>query len=207
MMSTTSQAQAVRCTPGGSADVVGCRMSLYPMKDQFADQILSSIEKVDTSEIWNETDLFSTLYRGELESVIDATKATFVHAYDQNVHMVSELTFSRGCPGDTEADSYLTEEPKTPNASSREVGDFPVQCKFSFYAFGDDDYMDKIAKIVEMADEKGLNPTSAHYVTTLEGSANDLFDYFEEISRFSRGFIPHFVIQATLSVNSPSLDK
>lgn len=207
MMSTTSQAQAVRCTPGSSADVVGCRMSLYPMKDQFADQILSSIEKVDTSEVWNETDLFSTLYRGELESVIDATKATFVHAYDQNVHMVSELTFSRGCPGDTEADSYLTEEPKTPNASSREVGDFPVQCKFSFYAFGDDDYMDKIAKIVELADEKGLNPTSAHYVTTLEGSANDLFDYFEEMSRFSRGFIPHFVIQATLSVNSPSLDK
>lgn len=206
MMKTNQHsATQTQCAVAGSADVVGCRLSLYPMQDAFASQILSAVKKVDTSEVWNQTDLFSTLYRGELESVLDSSRASFIHAYQENIHMVSECTFSRGCPGDTEADTYLTDTPKTPNQQSKEKGDFPVSCKFSFYAFGDSQYMDKIEQIVQLAEEKGLNPTSAHYVTIIEGTANQLFDYFEEVIRFGRQFIPHFVIQATLSINSPSL--
>ncbi len=45
-------------------DITGCRVSLYPMKDHFAQQILTSIEKTNTSAVWQQTDLFSTLFRG-----------------------------------------------------------------------------------------------------------------------------------------------
>lgn len=196
-----------RCGTAGSADVMGCRMSLYPMQNEYASQILTAIEQVDTSQVWSETDLFSTLYRGELESVVDCTRAMFIHACQSNVHLVSELTFSRGCPGDTEADNYLSSDPKAPNVSAKQKGHFPVSCKFSFYAFGDADYMAKIAEIVKLADERGLQPTSAHYVTLLEGTANQLFDYLEELLRYARQHIPHFVAEVTLSVNSPSLKK
>lgn len=56
-------------------DITGCRISLYPMKDDFASHILRSIKETDTTAVWQQTDLFSTLYRGEAASVIDAAAA------------------------------------------------------------------------------------------------------------------------------------
>ena len=74
-------------------DITGCRISLYPMKDDFASHILRSIKETDTTAVWQQTDLFSTLYRGEAASVIDAAAALFVNAYDPKTHLVGEFTF------------------------------------------------------------------------------------------------------------------
>jgi uncharacterized protein YqgV (UPF0045/DUF77 family) len=158
---------------------------------------------VDTSAVWNQTDLFSTLYRGEQASVVDAVEALFMHSVEPNVHLATELTFSKGCPGDIDADRFLTGEQARPNQQNLPL-DFPVQCKYSFYSFGEKDYMAEIAEIVALASAAGLNPQSAHYVTILEGSATQLFDYFTSALEYAHEHLQHYVLEATISVNSPS---
>ncbi len=56
--------EPIACAVGG-IDITGCRVSLYPMKDHFAQQIVTSIERTDTTAVWQQTDLFSTLFRGK----------------------------------------------------------------------------------------------------------------------------------------------
>ncbi|MFC4651409.1 YkoF family thiamine/hydroxymethylpyrimidine-binding protein [Lactococcus nasutitermitis] len=193
----------MECSTKGNIDITGCRVSLYPMTDNFSEVILGSFDKVDTRAVWSQTDLFSTLYRGEQESVIDATQALFMSAYQSDVHMVTELTFSKGCPGDSDADRYINGKKEKPNQEEL-PDDFPVKCKYSFYSFGEKDYMEEIATIVEMASEMGLNPQSAHYVTLLEGTASQLFVYFERALQYAHEHLNHYVLEATVSVNSPS---
>ena len=95
---------------GASKDITGCRFSLSPMSDDFIDIILSSISKVDTSKIWSKTDRLSTIYRGKRCHVIDALKACFVYSYRKDVHSTMEITLSKGCPGDTDAESHLADD-------------------------------------------------------------------------------------------------
>lgn len=192
------------CNSKGNIDITGCRISLYPMCDDFVTTILSAVDKVDTSFVWSQTDLFSTLYRGEQESVLDAVQGLFMNAYHPEIHMATELTFSKGCPGDVDADRYLTGEKLQPN-SAMLPADFPIHCKYSFYSFGEKDYMEEIGKIVSLADEMGLKPKSAHYVTMLEGTATQLFDYFQAALAYAHEHLDHYVLEATISVNSPSL--
>lgn len=194
----------MQCQSTGNIDITGCRISLYPMCDQFAPQILAAVKSVDTSAVWSHTDLFSTLYRGEQISVVDAIRALFMHAYHADTHLVSELTFSKGCPGDVDADRYLTGQQLQPNLAQLPA-DFPINCKFSFYSFGNDDYMQEIMHIVELANQSGLNPQSAHYITILEGTAQQLFDYFQAALSYAHEHLNHYVLEATISVNSPSL--
>jgi hypothetical protein len=67
--------------------------------------------------------------------------------------------------------------------------------------------MEHIRSVVELAEKRGLQPRSAHYVTMLEGSANALFDYFEELLSYAHAHVPHYVLEATLSVNSHSVKQ
>ncbi|WP_461203215.1 YkoF family thiamine/hydroxymethylpyrimidine-binding protein [Enterococcus sp. N342-3-1-2] len=189
----------------GMIDITGCRVSVYPMKDQFATQILTSIKETDTSAVWKQTDLFSTLYRGEPASVVDAAAALMINAYEPHTHLVGEFTFSKGCPGDHAGDSYLNGQQAKPNdANNIAKGDFLVDCKYSFYAFGENNYMEEIAAIVALAADHGLKPRSAHYVTLLSGTASQLFTYFEAALAYAHAHLSHYVLEATISVNSPS---
>jgi len=175
------------------------------MKDHFAQQILTSIEKTNTSAVWQQTDLFSTLFRGEAPSVLDAAAALFINAYESKTHLVGEFTFSKGCPGDTAGDTFLNGEQAQPNKGKNLAnGDFLVDCKYSFYVFGENHYMEEIATIVQLAETHGLSPRSAHYVTMLTGSASQLFAYFEAALAYAHDHLPHYVLEATVSVNSPS---
>ena len=190
------------------SEITGCRVSLYPMKDGFSPQILRSVEQTETSAVWSQTDLFSTLYRGTAQNVVDAAGALFINAYEGTTHMVGEFTFSKGCPGDTEADSFLSLENTCPNEQAiANKGEFLVHCKFSFYTFGTDEYMSKIAHIVDLAKEMGLQPKSAHYVTIVTGTASQLFTYFERALAYAKANLAHYVLEATVSVNSPSLKE
>jgi hypothetical protein len=189
-------------------DITGCRVSLYPMKDDFATEILQSIAAINTEAVWQQTDLFSTLYRGEAASVVDAAAALFINAYNSAIHMVGEFTFSKGCPGDLAGEAHLTGKHEQPNQQANlEKGDFLVHCKYSFYVFGQENYMEEIAHIVSLAETMGLQPQSAHYVTFLTGTASQLFAYFEEALAYAHEKLPHYVLEGTVSVNSPSLEK
>ncbi len=69
-------------------------------------------------------------------------------------------------------------------------GTFDVDCKYSFYVFGENNYMEEIAAIVQLAETYGLAPRSAHYVTMLTGTANQLFGYFEAALAYAHDHLP-----------------
>jgi uncharacterized protein YqgV (UPF0045/DUF77 family) len=186
---------------GTQKDITGCRFSLSPMCDNFIPLILGAIEKVDTKKIWSATDALSTVYRGKRVHVMDCVKACFAQINDGKTHITMEATVSKGCPGDTDGDSHLAEDDIPLNNSQKK---FDVLCKIAFYPLGVADYIDHIAHIVNTAIDRGLYAESSHYATVLKGDVNDLFDYFDAALTYAEQNISHYVLQITLSVNSPT---
>lgn len=188
------------------SNITGCRFSLYPMTNNFADIILAALEKTDISNVWSETDALSTIYRGKSEYVVDAVEALFINAYREEIHMTMEGLISKGCPGDSSGDVKMGIEGKSPNQELIKDKHFPALCKFSLYPMGNDNYMKEIYDIVDRAKDKGLNPKSIHYATRLEGDIQDIFDYFNEITKYLEDRISHYIIHFTISVNSPTVE-
>ena len=143
---------------GTELPIAGCRFTLYPMSDKYIEIILGSLEKTDTSAVWSETDALSTVYRGKLPYVADAVQALFLNAYRPGVHMALEGQFSKGCPGDVSGDSKLTYEGEAPNHAIVEAATQPCLCKLALYPMGVGDYIDDIARVWRMAEDRGLNP-------------------------------------------------
>ena len=189
---------------GTNLDISGCRFSLYPMTDNFVSVILGSLEKTDTSAVWSQSDALSTVYRGKLPYVADAVRALFINAWQPEVHMALEGQFSKGCPGDTDGDSLLDREGEAPNRAKIQDRHFPVLCKLALYPMGTGDYIDEIAKVWRMAEAEGLNPKTIHYATRIEGDVQKVFDYLEEVCRLMEQSVPHYILDFTLSVNSPT---
>lgn len=189
---------------GASKEVTGCRFSLAPMSDKYIDIILGALDKVDTSKVWKDTDKLSTIYRGKKNHVLDSVKACFMHSYKEGIHMTMEGTISRGCPGDTDADSLLAEDDILMNESKLKNMNFEVDCKISLYPMGVSNYMEYIANVVNNAIDRGIYVKSAHYVTILRGYIHELFKFFEDTMEYCSEELSHYVMQFTLSVNSPT---
>ncbi|MCL1990479.1 MAG: Ykof family thiamine-binding protein [Defluviitaleaceae bacterium] len=186
---------------GTNKDITGCRFSLSVMRDDYVRHILSALKQVDTRHVWSHTDALSTTYRGHKFNVVNAVKELFIAANDGKTHMTLEATFTKGCPGDTEADIPLALSPKEKEVQEKK---FDVLCKFSFYPMGSNDYMDQIAYVVNLAIDRNLYVGPSHYATELKGDVQDLFAYFNDIINYADEHIDHFIYQVTLSVNSPS---
>jgi uncharacterized protein YqgV (UPF0045/DUF77 family) len=186
---------------GATREITGCRFSISAMSDDFVSMILGSIKNVDTKKVWTTTDALSTIYRGKRIHVLDCVKSCFANVNDGKTHITTEATFSKGCPGDTDDECYLSEDDILLNKSSKK---FEVLSKIAFYPLGITNYMDHIAYVVRLAMEKGLYQESSHYATMLKGDINDLFDYFNLALEYAEKNISHYVLQATLSVNSPT---
>ena len=193
-------------TCGASKDITGCRFSISPMTDRYVEVILGALKKVDASKVWSNTERLSTLYRGKREHVMDAVKACFVHAWQKDIHMTMEMTFSKGCPGDTDAESYLSEDSVLVNEPLTADIHFPVDCKISLYPMGVSNYMEYIANIVNNAVDRGIYARSSHYVTVLSGDVHELFDYFAWVNEYCANELSHYVFEVTLSVNSPTAE-
>lgn len=193
----------------GAIDITGCRFSLYPMSDRFVEIILNSIQRLQLEHVWHQTDHLSSVFRGRPEHVIDCARAAFIYAAaNHKNHLVGEFTFSRGCPGDCDADRYLSADPTPQNLAAIPLGDgMKTAAKISFYAFATDDYMMHIQKVVQLAETAGLHPQKAHYVTLIEGDASALFCYFAQLLAYAHQHLNHYVLQVTLSVNSPSIKE
>lgn len=189
---------------GASRAITGCRFTLSVMSDRFIDVILGSLEKTDTGKVWKMTDKLSTVYRGKQIHVEDAVKACFMNAYTEGVHMTMEATFSRGCPGDTDADVYLAEDDVPVNEPNLKDVHFPVVCKISLYPMGIANYMEHIAKVVNHAIDLGIYSGSSHYCTILECDVQELFAYFDYVNTYCAENLSHYILEATLSVNSPT---
>lgn len=191
-------------TCGALGDITGCRFSLAPMSDRYIEIILGAVGKVDTSKVWARTEAHSTLYRGRREHVLDALKACFIHAWQPDIHMTMEATFSKGCPGDTDGESFLAEDSALVNEPAIKDVHFPVLCKISLYPMGVPNYMEYIAHVVNHAVDMGIYAGSTHYVTVLKCDVQQLFAYFEYVNTYCASRLSHYVFEATLSVNSPT---
>ncbi len=191
-------------TKGATLDISGCRFSLSIMSDVYVDIILSGIQKVDTSKVWSESDALSTIYRGKRNHVLDALSACFIHAYREEIHAVCEMTFSKGCPGDSDADCFMSEDDVLVNYDSYKDIHFDVISKISLYPLGKESYMQEIIDVVNMAKDYGLYVKSAHYVTILQGDVQAILKFYEDALALVDTTCSHYVLQATLSVNSPT---
>lgn len=194
---------------GTELPISGCRFTLYPMTDGFIDIILGALGQTDTSAVWSETDALSTVYRGKLPYVADAVKALFINAYRPGVHMALEGQYSKGCPGDVSGDSVLSREGTAPNADRLAGKHFPVHCKLALYPLGAADYIDNIAKVWYMAQDRGLNPTTIHYATRIEGDVQEVFDYLEAVCMTMEKAenVHHYVLHFTMNCNSPTVEE
>ena len=192
------------CGCGTDLPITGCRFSLAPMCDDYVDVILDAVSKVDTSKVWKQTDKLSTVYRGRACHVEDAVKACFIHAYREGTHMTMEATYSRGCPGDIDGDSYLAVDDVLCNGPNIKDAHFPVLCKIALYPMGVSDYMSHIAKIVNDAIDRGLYERSAHYCTILSADVQALFSYIHDVNAYCGENLSHYVFEVTMSVNSPT---
>lgn len=193
---------------GTDLPISGCRFTLYPMCDNFIDIILGGLECVDTSAVWSETDALSTVYRGKLDYVMDAVSALFASAWTESVHMAIEGQVSKGCPGDVSGDSKLTYEGEAPNHAIVEAATQPCLCKLALYPMGVGDYIDDIARVWRMAEDRGLNPQTIHYATRIEGSIHDVFAYLTDVCKLMEASesVHHYVLHFTINVNSPTVE-
>lgn len=178
------------------------------MCDNFIDIILGGLERVDTSAVWSETDALSTVYRGKLDYVMDAVSALFASAWTEGVHMAIEGQVSKGCPGDVSGDSKLTYEGEAPNHAIVEAAMQPCLCKLALYPMGVGDYIDDIARVWRMAEDRGLNPQTIHYATRIEGSIHDVFAYLTDVCKLMEASesVHHYVLHFTINVNSPTVE-
>ena len=193
---------------GTDLPISGCRFTLYPMCDNFIDIILGGLERVDTSAVWSETDALSTVYRGKLDYVMDAVSALFASAWTEGVHMAIEGQVSKGCPGDVSGDSKLTYEGEAPNHAIVEAATQPCLCKLALSPMGVGDYIDDIARVWRMAEDRGLNPQTIHYATRIEGSIHDVFAYLTDVCKLMEASesVHHYVLHFTINVNSPTVE-
>lgn len=186
-----------------SLKVNGCRFTLNVMSDDFINIILGSLQRTKTDKIWQMTDELSTVYRGKQVHVLDAVKACFINAYQPGVHMTAELTYSRGCPGDIEADSFMNADDVPENEPLIRDIHFPVMCKIAFYPMGTGDYMTHIATVVNHAIDLGIYERSSHYCTILRGDVQEIFDYFDYVNTYGAQHLSHYVLEATVAANLP----
>jgi len=189
---------------GTTKDITGCRFSVSSMSDNFISMILGALKKVDTKKVWSATDVMSTVYRGKRIHVTDCLKACFAHFNDGKTHITMEAAISKGSPGDADDDVYLAEDDVPLNNTRIK---FTTFSKMSFYPLGIADYMDHIAHVIRLAMDRGLHVETSHYATMLKGDINDLFDYFDAALIYAEQNIPHYVLQITLSANSPSQSR
>ncbi|MDR1165667.1 MAG: Ykof family thiamine-binding protein [Deltaproteobacteria bacterium] len=192
---------------GTRLGIFGCRFSLYPMTDRYAEVILSALAETDASKVFAQTDALSSLYRGKLVHVIDALRGLFARASRPGLHLVMEGQISKGCPGDSDGDSFLAEDDLPLNRPLIADLRLPVMAKIALYPLGAQNYIDLIAEVVRMAERAGLNPRTIHYATRLSGDLNRVMDFLEEISRFLEPRSNHYVLTFTVSAGSPTQEK
>ena len=185
----------------GGKDITGCRFSLSIMSDGYISMILNAIKNVNTQNVWSATDALSTVYRGRRIHVVDAIKGFFANAYDEGAHMTLEATFSRGSPADIDGDCVFASSSERLNQTDKK---FPVICKAALYPLGVCEYSAHIAHAISLAEKQGVLKRVSHYAYELEGDVHDLFDYFDEVMAYAEEGVDHYVLQVTLSVNSPT---
>lgn len=191
----------------GTSRIVGFRFSLYPMTDEFVDVILSTLEQVDTSKVWVKTDDISTVIRGKMEHVFDVAQAIYLVAASSEKHVVLNGTFSIGCPGDSEGDVYMSADDIRMNENLVKNIHIEAPTQFALYPLNNEDYMQIIADVVELAKQHEIFTGGVHYASRLDGDAHKVFATLEQAFDYTQKKVSHVTMTVNISANSPSRKK
>lgn len=189
----------------GLSDVVGARIGIYPMQDDFADVILGAVKATDKTGLAVVTDDLGTTVQGKRERVFSYVKEVFLRAAEAGGHVVANVLFSVGCPGDVPEDFDFNAE-----VPEKELlyEDMKIACAWSLYPLGDEDYFQVIVdEISRDMDEADVEVESLHYCTRLDGSAKNIFDLLETSFAAVSKRVRHTIIHACFSKGSPSKAK
>lgn len=113
-------------------------------------------------------------------------------------------TFSIGCPGDTQGDTYLSKGDKRVNEDAVRGLKAEAPCQFALYPMNEPDYMGLIMKAVDIAKAQGTFVQGVHYASELDGDAHDVFSTLEALFRMAEQQTNHITMTVNLSANSPS---
>lgn len=189
----------------GLSDVVGARICIYPMQDNFVDVILGAVKASDRTGLAVITDDLGTTVQGRGERVFSYVKEIFLRASEAGDHVVANVLFSAGCPGDVPENFNFDVEVSEAEALN---GEMQVACAWSLYPLGNENYMETIMnEISGVMNSNSVEVESYHYCTRLDGSADAVFSVLQDSFEAVRKKIRHTVIHATLSKGSPSKAK
>ena len=178
---------------GGFFVSISTTFSLSIMSDDFIAKILHAIHHTDTSKIKSHTTALATSYSGACDQVLLALRSCFMHANDDKTHMTMHGTCTN------------TAEPLTPPPQVIALPawggatSFPVLCDFSFYPLATEDLQTHQQYATELAQAHNL--WRGDY---LQGDVRDIFDFLNDLLHYASAQLPQFVLQFTLSVNSPT---
>ncbi|MCR2821757.1 Ykof family thiamine-binding protein [Lederbergia panacisoli] len=191
----------------GTSRIVGFRFSLYPMSDQFVDVIKGALGETNTSKVWLKTDDISTCIRGKAVHVFDVAKAVYLHAAKTGLHVVLNGSFSIGCPGDSDGDSYMSVDDECMNEAALSHIKIEAPTQFALYPMNDSRYMDLIAEAIEIAKEKETISGGIHYASRLDGDAHEVFSTLEQSFTATQEKVSHVTMTVNIAANSPSRKK
>jgi len=167
------------------------------MSDNYKSMILDALSKVDSALVTSSTDLLATTYIGDYQNVLGTLQSIFSVVNDNNTHITMEATLSP-----VNIPREMTVACITPTTKN-----FIVHGKIAIYPLGYPDYQDYIDYLIELGQNCGLYQKSTHHGFEFCGDVTELFTFIQKIYRITEIEIDDFVIQISLSVNSPSLKK
>ena len=192
---------------------IGCQFSLYPMTDRFVPVILDAVKVLhEKTGLRIETDDISTLLIGQPRTLFAALEACFLRASAQVEHLVLNVTFSYGCPG--EPDDPLC-DPENADLDHLPVSDLSqlapsgvqIAGQFALYPLGNSEYMESIYREIALAEKGDLAVSRKHFCTRLDGDASQVFAYLLNAFERATASCKHVVITATLSKGSPTQER
>jgi energy-coupling factor transport system substrate-specific component len=193
--------------------MMGARLSLHPMTDDFVPVILSAVDGLDQLGLKVEVDDVSTCLLGTEPAVFEGVRVAFGRAAARGAHVVASATFSAGCPGEPDGDICVPRaEPDTSGGQegwSAEAYDLPdrIAAQFALYPLGRPDYMDTIYAQIQGVADAGLRVVGRHFCTHLYGPGQDVFDVLRMAFASARTAADHVVMTVTASANSPSPEE
>ena len=177
--------------------IASCRFSLSVMSDNYKDVILNALTQVDITTITSSTDLLSTTYIGDYRNVIGTLQAVFSAVNDNKTHITMEATLS---PVDIPQEI-------TDSSTTTAAKDFIVHGKIAIYPLGIPGYQNYIDYLIELGQNCSLYQKSSQHGFEFCGDIIGVFKFIQNFYHLTETEVNDFVIQLSLSINSPSLKR
>ena len=173
-----------------------CRFSLAVMSDDYKEKILSALASVDTNNLDAKTDLLATTYNGHIADILNSLQHIFTSINDNHTHITMEANLSS-----TNIAREITN-------TNHEIitKSFLTHGKVAIYPLGTVDYKSHIMQTIDIAKRYNLCDMQMIHGCDFHGDVNEIFNFLHEIYGYASVQLDDFVIQFSLSINSPTLN-